>query len=345
MPQENQATDSPLQSSNSSEHLGLEHIKDCALGNAAIFTGACVDPDGLASGMAMKRIIEHIGGDGQIFFRGSFNRPQNKTMREVLGIDVRNIDDYSPELFTTNISVDGPIEVCPTSNVEVVIDHHKPGATASRWSDVRATGSASAIMWKYLKTAGIDLTDEGDDIIATALAIGISTDTNNFEDESATSLDFEAYSDCLGKKNHKLFLSILNYPKPPYYNDMFAAGWENKDWVGTVLVTGLGDLPEGRSGVISDLAEGYNRTHGINTSLVAALVGNELWASMRSSNTALDVNDFMSQHGGGGKRGAGATRIPLPLLDGATPENRESVYHAYLSILSDRCMQYAGDES
>ena len=344
MTQEDQHTDCLLQLSNSKEGPGIEAIKSLDLEKTAIFTGACVDPDGLASGMTMKAIVELFGGSAQIFVRGSFNRPQNKTMREVLSIDAKSIEEFEETAYTSTISVDGPGEVCPKWP-DIIIDHHKSGKEAKSFTDVRPTGSASAIMWLYAQCAGIDFSEEQHMILATALAIGISTDTSNFEDEGATTLDYTAYADCLGKKDHKLFLSILNFPKPPYYNDMYATGWENKDWEGTVLVTGLGDLSEGRSGVISDLAEGYNRTHGINTTLVIALVGNEIWASMRSSNTALDVNEFMKKHGGGGKRGAGAARIPLPLLEGATPEDRMSVYAAYLSILSSRCMQYAGDES
>lgn len=344
MTQEDQHTDSLLQLSNSKEGPGVEAIKKLDLSKVAIFTGACVDPDGLASGMTMKSIVELFGGSGQIFVRGSFNRPQNKTMREVLAIDTKPVEEFDESLYTAIISVDGPAEVCPVQP-NIIIDHHKPGKEARDFTDVRPTGSASSIMWLYARHAGIDFSDEQHQVLATALAIGISTDTTNFEDEGATALDYSAYADCLSKKDHKLFLSILNFPKPPYYNDMYSAGWDNKDWEGTVLVTGLGDLPEGRSGVISDLAEGYNRTHGINTTLVIALVGNEIWVSMRSSNTALDVNEFMKKHGGGGKRGAGAARIPLPLLEGTTPEDRMAVYMAYLSILSSRCMQYAGDES
>lgn len=337
----------------------LDAIKNLDLTRVAIFTGAGVDPDGLACGLVMNAIVEKFGGKAEIFYRGTFNRPQNKTVREILGLNVKSYSEFSKTVindegtvdswqnFSSIISVDGPGEICPI-HPHIIIDHHKPGKPGTYGSDVRQNGSCASMLWEYAMEAGVDLTTDEGSILSTAICIGISTDTVNFEEEASTNLDFEAYAYCLKHKDYASFLSILNYPLPPYYNDMYAYGWENKlkSETGTVLVSPLGPIPEGRSGVISDLAEKYCRTDGINTTMVLALVKDEMVGSMRSSNPSHDVNEFMKGFGGGGKRGAGAFRMKLPgILDNADEEDRQRIFDAYFTIMAKKTFSFAGDES
>ena len=325
----------------------LDAIAKLDLTWVAIFTGAGVDPDGLASGLTMKAVVEKLGGEAYIFHRGTFNRPQNKTMREILSLGTLQYSEFDADITTATISVDGPGEVCPCKP-DIIIDHHKPGKPADGGNDVRSNGSCASILWEYAVEAGIDFTTDEGSILATAICIGISTDTNDFKEESSTALDSEAYAFCLNHKDYASFLSILNYPKPPYYNDMYCYGWENKlkSETGTVLVSGLGPISEGRSGVISDLAEKYCETDGINTTMVLALVKDEMVGSMRSSNPSHDVNEFMRGFGGGGKRGAGAFRMKLPgILDNADEEDRQRIFDAYFAIMSKKTFSFAGDEA
>lgn len=337
-----------LESLNSKKAPLLDKIRESNLESVAIFTGAGVDPDGLSCGLVMNAIVEKFGGNAEIFYRGTFNRPQNKTMKEILNLNVVSCDDFDVTKHTLVISVDGPQEVCPVSHLDFLIDHHKPGKKAKSGTDVRANGSCASIMWEYAMEAEIDFTTDAGAILATAICIGISTDTNDFKEESATKLDAEAYAYCLNHKDYTSFLAILNYPKPPYYNDMYCYGWENKlkSETGTVLVSGLGPISEGRSGVISDLSEKYCETDGINTTMVLALVKDEMVGSMRSSNPSHDVNEFMKGLGGGGKRGAGAFRMKLPgILDNADDEDRKSIFDAYFSIIAKKTFSFTEDES
>ncbi len=323
----------------------LEQIKNFNLESVAIFTGAVVDPDGLACGLAMEAIVKSFGATSvKIFCMGTFNRSQNKTMKEVLDLNILFYDDFNEEDFTCFISVDGPAEICPTPP-DFIIDHHKPGTYGREGTDVRPNGSASSIVWEYVMAAGIDLGDDENSLIATALAIGIETDTNDFRIEGHTALDVEAYAYCLLRKDHKSYLAIKNWPRPEYYNDMYAEGWANKIWNGTVCVAALGVISEGRSGVISDLAETYLQTLGINTTLVAALVGDKIMISMRTSNTALDVDEFMKHRGGGGKRGAAAGKVTLPMANGLDEIDRKMLFDVYFSILSKDVFKFTGDES
>ena len=323
----------------------LEEIKKANLERVAIFSGAGVDPDGLASALAMKLIVQSLGGNADCFFAGTFNRPQNKTMREVLNIDFSPNTSFKPEDYTCIISVDGPGEVCP-SQPHFIIDHHKPGAEALVGTDVRQIGACSSIIWEYCVAAKLDFSTEIGSLLATALSVGILTDTNNFNIDKCSELDFEAISSLLAKKDHKAFMAIQNWPRPSYYNDMYSLGWKNKIWDGTVLVSGLGNIPEGRAGVISDLAEKYGETIGVNLSVVVAMVNNEIIMSVRSSNSSIDVDEFVKAFGtGGGKRGAGVAKIqlPEPLFSSVDDEDREKVFSSFFNIIVSKALKFAGD--
>jgi len=326
----------------------LEQIKQVDLGNVAIFSGAGVDPDGLASSLAMKMIVESFGGNAQCFYRGSFNRPQNKTVREVLALSLKGVDetDFNADCgYTLYISVDGPGEVCPMWP-DFIIDHHKPGKEASKGTDVREIGSASAILWEYCMAAGIDFEDEKGKKLATALAVGILTDTNNFKIPQCAELDFKAAAHCLQNKDYKTFLAIQNWSKPAYYHDLYSIGWESKIMTGTVLVAPLGPIPSGRAGIISDLAEKFGETDGINLCAVVAMVNSQIIMSVRISNSSIGVKDFVKIFGGGGgKDGAGVAIIdmPEPLFSNVNDEDRKRVFNSFFSIIVDKALEFAGD--
>lgn len=321
------------------------------LSRVAIFSGAGVDPDGLASQATMAQIIKNQNESAEVycFFRGEFDRPQNRTMRQALGLNVisqkefETINKEGP--FTCVISVDGPSNVCPVLP-DFIIDHHEQADPAKHGNDIRFIGSASAIMWEYAKVAGIDFSTEDGSRLATGLAIGILTDTVVGATSNSSPLDFTALADCLKNKDNKLYFEIQNYPKPAYYNDLYVEGWKNKYQRETVLVTGLGVIPKARSGVLSDLAEKYAQTEGVNTSVVCAIIDGDVEISVRSSNSSLNVNEFVKQtfKSGGGKRGAGKAIIKMPpLLKNLSDKHSDKLWDAVKEIIIAKTIEAAGD--
>jgi nanoRNase/pAp phosphatase (c-di-AMP/oligoRNAs hydrolase) len=321
----------------------LNQILEADLSKVAIFSGAGVDPDGLASAEVMRYIIEMNGGEAIVFYRGSFNRSQNKTMRQTLNLNVNPLEEYEAGTYTLLISVDGPAGVCPEVP-HFIIDHHEQDGPAQIASDVRPIGSCSAIMWQYAKEAGISFETEEGAELATALAIGIMTDTQVGAVDTAAALDYEALADCLKHKNNKSYKDILNYPEPPYYNDYQSIGWANKVEGQAILITNLGHLPQGRSGVISHLAEKFHRVSP--TALVFAEVEGKIMASMRTSNSAMRADEFMKSvfDAGGGKKGAGACTVELPVFLRDLPEKiRTQAVEAIGTAITHKALQFAGD--
>ena len=329
----------------------LKEIMAADLTKVAITLGAGVDPDGLASQLAMAYVIKSVkNGDSDVslFYKGDFDHPQNATMQQLLSLNPMPEEKFNPEDgYTTCISMDGPPSVCPFTP-DFVIDHHEQSGDTVANSDVRMIGSCSAIAWEYAMEAGFDWETEEGIKLATALAIGIQTDTRNGAVESCHPLDYEALAHCQIHKDDKLYRDILNYPKPPYYMDALAKGWAEgvRDPDTRTMVGSVGVITPKRIWLIPTLAEQYASMAGVETSVVFGIVNGNIKISVRSSNSALKVNDFMKRafDSGGGKRGAGAATIKMPsLLRVDDDEHGEQALAFYRDMIINRAIQVAGD--
>lgn len=324
----------------------LPLIQKADLKKVAIFSGN-LDPDGLASAFAMETIIQKLGGESHSFYKGTFNRPQNKFFRALLSLNVSPEEKFDPEGgYTTIISVDAPASLCPVQP-DFVIDHHEQSGLAKIASDIRLIGSSSALLWEYCNCAGVDFSDEIGQKLATALLIGIVTDTKNGIVESASELDYQALAFCHQHKDTKLYKEIINYPKPAYYNDLFCTAWHNKTIEGTFLISGVGPIPEARSGILSDLAEKFAEVEGVSTAVIFGIVDNNIDISIRSS-SKINVDDFIKTAfgpTGGGKPGAGRAKIELPLLFQNIPDNlNEEMFAICFKIVKHKVLQIAADK-
>lgn len=323
----------------------LELIKKENLAKVAIFTGT-VDPDGLASGLAMEILIEKFGGKSTLFYKGGFTRGQNKVFRDLLCQDSHSDEEFKIEdAYTCIICADCPVQLCPVQP-DYVIDHHENIGEAKKGMDIQIIGATSSLMCSYLKEAEIDFSDEVGQKLATALLIGIVTDTKNGTVDTCCDLDYEAMSICHQYKDTKLYKDVINYPKPMYYNDLFCKAWENKAVEGTTLVSGVGVIPEIRVGILSDLAERFIETEGVNTAAVFGIVDNCIDISIRT-NSKLNVDEFVKNAfgGGGGKVGAARAIIKLPILFQNIPnELNEELYNTCVKIVKHKALQIAGDK-
>jgi len=337
----------------------LKEILDSDLTKVAIFLGAGVDPDGLASQAIMAEIIKTHGGTPHCFYRGSFGHPQNKTMRSELGLNPLTDKKFDPEAeWTTTISVDGPTSVCPIIP-DFIIDHHEQDEEPNKNSDVRNYGSASCLLWEYAMEDGLDFSTEEGTKLATALAIGIITDTQTGAVDNSHPLDYEALGFALKHKDNNLYKKILNYPKPLYYKELDVVAWQAKDREGTVLVAPLGLIPQKQRGVLPYLAEEYVSFEEFNTTVIVALMAAEQSVTKdikpgnyyidvvaRSVNSAIKMDEFIQSvcRAGGGKRGAGSAKIKCPLLENNMPkEIYEQTFKSFYNTIAHKAFMIAND--
>lgn len=337
----------------------LEQIKEADLARVFIGLGAGVDPDGLACQMAMKAIVKHINPDAKVdcFYRGDWDRAQNRTMREVLGLNPKPYSDAEVTWvngkavanYTTVFMVDGNASVMPEGvTPHFVIDHHDPfREKALVGEDVRLIGSCSAIMWEYIMALEPELlVGEDGAKLAAALALGITTDTRGKTVEKTSQLDWEAEAYCGIRADRKAYKAIINYPRPSYQKDMELQAWSDKDKEDTVLITQLGVIPREQKGMISHCADEFCGQGPIRTTLVGAMIDGNIHFCFRTLNSSINADSFIkgviTKHGGG-KPGAGAGVILMPeVLKGLPEDTQKEIFKAAWAGIAHKTFQFAG---
>jgi nanoRNase/pAp phosphatase (c-di-AMP/oligoRNAs hydrolase) len=139
------------------------------------------DPDGIASGLALRAILGRRSPTAPLVSFGAVTRPENQAMVKALGVEVRTItseelDEYDGlALVDVQPSVFGDPPPLRVTKPDVVIDHHpeRPGWDAPL-KDLRTSyGATSTILAEYLQAAGLEVRPK----LATALLYGIKSDT------------------------------------------------------------------------------------------------------------------------------------------------------------------------
>jgi len=197
---------------------------------------------------------------------------------------------------------------------DVRVDHHNlQRDTEPTLKDVRPVGSTCSIIWDYLHQYEIDLNEYSE--VATAMLLGITTDTANFTSANVSELDMEAYRNLLPYINKEALAKVTKFPLPKEVFELEALAYENKTERGTTLVSFVGELTSHSRDTISTIADRFARMAGINTVVIMALIENHLQASIRSDDARVDVNDLCIKVFGkeyaGAKEGAGGARLPL----------------------------------
>lgn len=308
----------------------------------AIMMHSNPDPDAIGSAVGMERLLRSIDPNVQctLIYNGEISHPQNKTMVNILNIKMVHRDDFESlkGIFDLFITVDVLPERCDMKDCDcfLTVDHHKNDTKRAEHKDIRQVGSVSAIIWEYLKEAKVDISEtEEDASVATALAIGIRTDTQELT-ENATELDFRAYQDLMTHINIRSFKAINSYPIPPYHFELRKRLDQADNMIVDhgVFIGGIGYVPPSKRDALPTIADERSRVEGTDTAFVFAIVGNNIEVSVRSNSVSVDVNALCQSIFGkdmaGGKSGAGAAKVPMGFLavDGDSPETQDSMWIA-----------------
>lgn len=293
----------------------------------AIFMHRNPDPDSIGSAVGMQHYLRTKEIKSHIYYSGEISHPENKALMNVLSFSFLKIEDiqgckkdFFDNEYQYTIVVDctekntGIDE--PDFKVDMILDHHRVKVTESEYDFVRieSIGSCSTIIYdEFIST----LTDELNDKIATAMLYGIIKDTDNFLSENVTDKDFEAHRMLVKFANKQNIYDIQKYPLPDYIFELESVAMDTDNFLemsGT-FVTFLGKISDGKRDILPYLADKYMRKENITTSIVTAIVGSNLSASLRTTNVSIDITQFAKQlfgkeYAGGKSRIAGAT-VPL----------------------------------
>lgn len=296
------------------------------------------DPDSIASCLGVSHILGFLGVEDRIVtYCGEISHPQNRAMINVLQLRITKWHDIEP-LEGIFVFVDcsfGQKNISIKEMPRVVIDHHKISTTNKdvlfMHDEVGACSTLVLDLALLVTQIGtvedetetetetlqcFDPDEEGTKELATALAIGIKTDTLDFLNETTTTEDFQAFR-LLGRhlSDEKLG-RIVNYEFPPYVLDYEQTAWKNKrPEFQPHFIAGLGYIDETKSDCIPTIADKFMRLQGVQTVVVYGVVGNSIRASVRTSSSVLDCqtlcDDVFGKGNGGAKQGIGGARVPF----------------------------------
>jgi len=311
------------------EDLFIESFRDLdsTKDKVAIFMHDTPDPDAMGSASALQWILnKKFKLQSKLFYRGDISHPQNKTMVNILDLRLSKFEEYVPEDFVKRIAVDCTESNCPCKeNIDIVFDHHRASSKALL-TNIVSLGSTCTLIWELIRYLGIEIEDEMDEDIATALFTGIRTDTQELISENTTDRDFEAFKGISHLINRKKLASIIDYPLPSYFFELekelnkvdVNEEYVNQRIDGSCFVGCIGITTPNRRDAIPMLSDKIVRMEGIETAVVFGVVGNNIIASIRSHNTSLDVNSFaqtvFGKNCAGGKLGSAGASVPLGIL-------------------------------
>jgi nanoRNase/pAp phosphatase (c-di-AMP/oligoRNAs hydrolase) len=292
-----------------------------------LMTHSYPDPDALGSIMSFEWLINKLYPKVEIvsYFDGSISHPQNIAMFNLLDPNSHHIKDYVAKSDDFNVLVDtvpanaglGENKV----NFNLVIDHHKEipnGGFNGLFINLKA-GSCCATIYNLIKLSELAFSDDVDldSRVATAILIGVSTDTENLMSDDATQLEFDAWAELFEFRNPTVLKKIVNFERPKFWIEHKAAAVENAEISEGLGVVGLGIIPAKHRDMIADMADNMVSWEDVNTAVAFAIVdGDKIVGCVRSRNASVMVpnlcKELAGKYGsGGGKLGRGAYHYPL----------------------------------
>lgn len=297
----------------------------------ALFTHPSPDPDAIGSLMGLSWMLKKSYDNIEVdcFYDGIISHPQNQRMVNLLDPELKLYSDFNISNYDLKISVDviPSHAACPPDTAfDLVIDHHKDapnGSFKGLYLNLKAA-SACATVYSLISQHGLFFEEDNDNDskVATALLVGIITDTDYQTSDDTTEFDHQAYAELFSFRNSVALKQITKYKHP-------------RDWVQAracvaqkahdrikdgILIHGIGLITSNNRDLVAVVADEMLSWENVETSVAFAIVdGCKVEGSVRSSNAALAVpalcKELGGQYGGGGgKLGKGAYHFNLGSL-------------------------------
>ncbi|RLG58642.1 MAG: potassium transporter TrkA [Candidatus Hydrothermarchaeota archaeon] len=285
------------------------------------------DPDAIACGLTLKRIVEHFGKKAEIIYGDEIGHEENKALVNLLGIKLLNILEVDLRDFShialVDTAIPGENNPLPTNVVpDIVIDHHPVDMkkVKAKYIDIRPdVGATSTILTEYLVRFKIDITEE----LATVLLYGIKTDTQDFM-RGATPEDLKAVVMLYPKANHEILAKIETPAMSAETLDVLAEAIRNRRIEGSVLLSNVGFIRN--RDTLPQAADYLLNLEGISTVVVYGLAKDVIHVSGRNKDIRIHLGEVMERAFGeigeaGGHARAAAAKIPLGLFGSVTDKD------------------------
>jgi nanoRNase/pAp phosphatase (c-di-AMP/oligoRNAs hydrolase) len=324
----------------------------CKKGKTAIWTHPCPDPDAIGSMMGLAWLIrKSYDAEVDCFYDGHVSHPQNQRMCNLLDPELNLFDKYKPEDYALRVCVDTVPGHCASSitpaEFDLVVDHHKEipnGGFKGIFLNLRA-GSCCATVYQLIKAHGLHFEEDNDldSKVATALMVGIITDTEFQTSDDTTDFEHDAYRELFEFRNANALKQIIRYKHPKEWVEArsrvaMKAHDRIKDGI---LIHGIGFIDAGNRDLVAAVADEMLSWENVETAVSFAVIdGNRIEGSVRTGNAAIAVPTLCKElggafGGGGGKLNKGAYHYTLGSC-AIDPEMDESTKEKMWEFLIDR---------
>jgi nanoRNase/pAp phosphatase (c-di-AMP/oligoRNAs hydrolase) len=250
------------------------------------------DPDAIGSAMAVKRLLWRKVNNVTISNINIIDRPDNCAMVELLGVKLTHIKDLDEKRFNRVVMVDSQPShnvLFDKFNVDLIIDHHLDSGNNASFQDIRPKyGATASIMTEYLRAARIKPAIK----LATALLLGIKTDTSNFEQQTLVE-DLRSFQYLFRHANKHLVRKIEQSEIRPDYLKYFKKALENRRVRKGKVFVFLGPVPNPDVCVI--IADFFLKVSSIKWSIAAGYHQKKLIIIFRSDGLRKNAGKIAEQ--------------------------------------------------
>ncbi len=203
--------------------------------------------------------------------------------------------DYDSDKFGAIILVDTTTKNSPVDHCNLTIDHHRTPEDNAVAQIIEPVGATCTLIAEAIRQSEVEFEDDQDMAVATALFFGISNDTDNLVSLTTTDRDYASSRFLIESIDRNKLSKIINYPLPSYFIECEARVLkdENHQFANACYTGFVESVSEKQRDVIPYLADKMARVDGVETSVIFAIVGGKrISCSVRSTNSAIDVDDF-----------------------------------------------------
>ena len=237
------------------------------------------DPDAMASAMALRTLLGRNKLTTPLFSFKPVTRPENRTMVNLLEIDIEpaetaELDEYDKIAM---VDVQPPFFGDKLTRAHIVIDHHPNYEPSDApFVDVRTKyGATSTIMTEYLISANERISER----LATALLYGIRSDTLALS-RRVTDDDLQAFVTLYPIANYNMLKQIERPELPAEFARILSRALARMEVVDGLAVLNLG--PVERDDIIVQVADFCLQFEGVEWVAVAGKLGSDLVIAVRN---------------------------------------------------------------
>lgn len=288
------------------------------------------DPDSLASALGLKHIAAAAGvSDISILYSGTISHQQNRAFINLLEVDVvaftpDHLASFDLLAFVDHSEPSANNEVPPTTDIDIIIDHHSTSEGNARFVDHREEiGATTTIITEYLQELSLTV----DEALATALLFAIRRETLGLL-RGVTPSEYEAARFLHSHIDDSLLRKLANPPLTPATVDAVGRAIENREIRSACLVSHTGRTVE--RDALPQAADYLVNLESVTTAVIGGVIGKTIQLSARSIDSRVHVGTLLQEAfsdvgSAGGHSDMAGGQIPLGLFADWADEQDEVV--------------------